>query len=158
ELEHRHLAFGEVAVDLRLGDVGGGVGVEDVAGAAVGLIAGDETVRVAPVGPAADVGGGQVADGLAVVALDTGDRAGRTVPEEGRQLLAQVIAAKLLKLGQEVRRPLSVVILIGVVKLAAGLRAPEFGERLVEVGKIAVETWDRERVEDVAEAAGCGPF
>ena len=56
---------------------------------------------------------------LPIVGADAAHCVGLVVPVEGRQITAQVVAAPLLKLGEEVVGPVGPVDFVGVVKEAA---------------------------------------
>jgi hypothetical protein len=112
---------GRGAENLRFGNVGVGVEVEQVAGRAVRLVAHEEPVGVGPLDPGVQVIEVQLGERIAVVALDAGERVAvhrLRVHELGRELL-EVVAVHLPEDLGEPRRPGRAVILERVMKLPA---------------------------------------
>ena len=152
ELQEGDLFFIHFAEDLGLGDVGIGVAIEEVAGAAVGLIAHEAAVRVRPVAPVVEVVEVQLAERLAVVGADALHGVGVAFARERGKVLAQVVAAPLLELCEEIRRPSRAEILERIVEL----RARWLGARecFIEAREVAIYRGGGEGIEDIARAAG----
>src|SRR5258708_4739575 len=89
--------------EIAAGDVGGGgVGVEEFAGSAVGLVARETAVTMGPIRPAIQITQMHIGNSLAIITLDPRDDVGRTFAEERGELRAKVVAAAFLKCVEEI--------------------------------------------------------
>ena len=158
DAHHRDLVLVDMPEDFGLGDLGDGVVVEQVAGRAVGLVAGDAAMGLRPVVPGLQIGEVELAERLAVVGADAGNGVRIADAGEDGELVEEIVATVREEFLKKRGRPLGGVVFERVVELRARHGRGEFLERLVEGGEVARHGGGGKWIEHVALAAGRGAF